>query len=104
MMHEVSGKRPSTDTELVRILQPTNLYSVITHRKKNRKWKLLQAYLPYLGWGILCLVAVVLAYRERTLSSVGLSLHTATQDLSVLKTQQTQLQVCLALILYSSRH
>ena len=68
----------------------------MTHRKKNRKWKLLQAYLPYLGWGLLCLVTVILAYREHNMSNVGLSLQTATQELHMMKTQQSQLQVCFA--------
>ncbi|KAL3131979.1 hypothetical protein ABBQ38_007674 [Trebouxia sp. C0009 RCD-2024] len=63
-------------------------------RKKNRKWKLLQPYLPYLGWGLLLLVTTVLAYREHRLSSVGQSLQTAVQELKVLQTQQTHMQVC----------
>ena len=65
-----------------------------THRKKNRKWKLLQPYLPYLGWGLLTLVTVVLACREHRLSNISQSLQTATQELKELQTQQTQLQVC----------
>lgn len=64
------------------------------HRKKNRKWKLLQPYLPYVGWGLLTLVTIVLAYREYRLSNVSQSLQTAVQELKVLQTQQTQLQVC----------
>ncbi|KAL3163437.1 hypothetical protein ABBQ32_009813 [Trebouxia sp. C0010 RCD-2024] len=40
-------------------------------RKKNRKWKLLQPYLPYVGWGLLTLVTIVLAYREYRLSNAN---------------------------------
>lgn len=73
-------------------LPPTG--SADTHRKRNRKWKLLQTYLPHLGWGLLSLVTIVLAYREHRLSTVGQSLQTTMQELKVLKTQRTQLQVC----------
>ena len=69
--------------------------SLLMCRKKNKKWRQLQAYLPYLGWGLLSLVAICLAFREHRLGKVGQSLRTATQELNVLKTQQAQLQVCL---------
>lgn len=102
-MHEVSGKCPSTGTVRMHPLRNQHVL-VMTHRKKNRKWKLLQAYLPYLGWGLLSLVTLALAYREHKMSKVGLSLQTATQDLNVLKTQQSQLQVCFALMLCNVRN
>lgn len=102
-MHEASGKCPSSDK--VRSHPLANQHSLVpTYRKKNRNWKLFQAYLPYLGWGLLCLVTVILAYREHNMSNVGLSLQTATQDLHVLKTQQSQLQVCFAFILCNNTH
>ena len=101
-MHEVSGKCPSTGT--VRLALGNQHVFVMTHRKKNRKWKLLKSYLPYLGWGLLSLVTVTFAYREHKMSNVGLSLQTAMQDLNVLKTQQSQLQVCFALMFHNVRH
>lgn len=54
----------------------------------------MQAYLPYLGWGLFSVVTVILAYREHRASGVGQSLQTAMQDLNVMKTSQSQLQVC----------
>ena len=61
----------------------------------------MQAYLPYLGWGLFSVVTVILVFREHRASGVGQSLQTAMQDLTTLKTSQSQLQVCCLTILHN---
>lgn len=95
-MHEVLGKSSSFSKVPLHALDKRcfSICMPCDPRKKNRRWKLLQTYLPHLGWGLLSLVTLLLAYQEHRASIVGQSLQTATQELKMLTTQQSQLQVC----------
>ena len=62
-------------------------------RKRNKKYKLLQSYLPLLGWGFLSLLAIVLAFREHRFSGARHTLREAHKDMQSLQNQQVQMQV-----------
>ncbi len=62
-------------------------------RKRNKKYKLLQSYLPLLGWGFLSLLAIILAFREHRFSGARHTLREAHKDMQSLQNQQVQMQV-----------
>ncbi|DBA95077.1 TPA: hypothetical protein ACH3X1_002590 [Trebouxia sp. C0004] len=61
-------------------------------RKRNKKYKLLQSYLPLLGWGVLSLLAIILAFREHRFSGARHTLREAHKDMQSLQNQQVQMQ------------
>ncbi len=65
-------------------------------RKRNKKYKLLQSYLPLLGWGFLSLLAIILAFREHRFSGARHTLREAHKDMQSLQNQQVQMQVISA--------
>ncbi len=65
-------------------------------RKRNKKYKLLQSYLPLLGWGFLSLLAIILAFREHRFSGARHTLREAHKDMQSLQNQQVQMQVILS--------
>ncbi|DBA85435.1 TPA: hypothetical protein ACH3X2_006111 [Trebouxia sp. C0005] len=61
-------------------------------RKRNKKYKLLQSYLPLVGWGFLSLLAIILAFREHRFSGARHTLREAHKDMQSLQNQQVQMQ------------
>ena len=69
--------------------------TVECRRKRGKRWRLFQGYLPFLGWGLLSIVTITLAFRENRLSQVRYTLSEAHKDMASLQNQQVQMQVLI---------
>lgn len=99
---EVSGKHailPETkDQRCFNAYATCGTRLLLLHRRKrNKKYKLLQSYLPLLGWGFLSLLAIILAFREHRFSGARHTLREAHKDMQSLQNQQVQMQVMFAI-------
>lgn len=63
-------------------------------RKKNKNWRLIQAYAPVIGWVLFSLLAVLSLYRQHNAKILGQQFTTATKELTNMKSQNVQLQAC----------
>ena len=62
-------------------------------RKKNKKWRVLQSYSPFVGWFLFSLLALLSLYRQHQAKVLGQNFSSTTNELSSMKTQNAQLQV-----------